>query len=58
MAPPKNPPAKKTPAKKPAAGVVGAIGTVANIIADKVPNAQKDAQRKMRGKPMGGATRG
>lgn len=61
MAPPKNPPAKlpaqrKAPGK--ATGVVGMIGTAANAIADRVPTAQKNAERKMRGKPQGGAARG
>lgn len=67
MAPPKNPPASsgkllmtrttgKVP-KKPG-GVVGAIGKAANAIADKMPSAQKNTQRRMRGNPQGGATRG
>ncbi len=71
MAPPKNPPTKpagkirvtmstgfKPHPKKAATGVIGAIGTVANAIADRVPTAQKHAERKMRGQPQGGAPRG
>ena len=59
MAPPKNPPGK--PAGKPKPYVnptVAGIGKVANTLADKLPNAPKAAQQKMRGKPQGGAPRG
>ena len=71
MAPPKNPPAKpagkirvtmstgfKPNAPKANSSVVAGIGKVANAIADRVPTAQKNAERKMRGKPQGGAQRG
>ena len=51
-------PSPKKPAAKKSAPFQKSIGKAANYLADKLPNAQKAAQRKMRGKPQGGAARG
>lgn len=48
----------KPNAPKANSSVVAGIGKVANAIADRVPTAQKNAERKMRGNPQGGAPRG
>lgn len=52
-------PSPKKPAGKKSAPFQKSIGKAANYLADKLPNAQKDAQRRMRTrKPGGGAARG